>query len=161
LQQDRIKIFVGDQSVSINMSGIFTSLQLKPNIIIDDGSHQIPHQQITLGAIFKYLASGGFYVIEDIVQYDLTGANGSLFASPAAFHGNQNSIPMAYSSIARHQESLKSTTLSLLIQYCSTGKIDSPYISKEDAEYIEQNIEYCNIHKSNIFNLHIAFIRKK
>ncbi len=161
LQQERIKIFIGDQSVPQNIRNIFVTNHLKPNIIIDDGSHIISHQQITFGESFKYLAPGGFYVIEDIVQYQLSENQNLISVMPASFHGYAGTIPLAYTSMAHQFEHLKFTTLSVFLKYCSAGIIDSPFISKEDSRYIEQNISFCNIHKSNIFNLSIVFIRKK
>lgn len=161
LERERIRIFVGDQSNPNNLNEVFISNNLKPNIIIDDGSHRIPHQQLTFGAIFKYLASGGFYVIEDVVQFDLHKSDGGLIATPARFHGDENAVPMTNTSVSRNQENLYSTTFSMLSRYCVTGSIESPYISAADKEYIEKNIDFCNIHRSSIFNLHIAFIRKK
>jgi hypothetical protein len=36
------------------------------DLIIDDGSHASHHQQISLGALWPFLKSGGIYVIEDL-----------------------------------------------------------------------------------------------
>lgn len=36
------------------------------DIIIDDASHASHHQQIALGYLFRHVAAGGFYVIEDL-----------------------------------------------------------------------------------------------
>lgn len=36
------------------------------DVIIDDGSHASHHQQISLGALFAHLKSGGIYIIEDL-----------------------------------------------------------------------------------------------
>ncbi len=161
LKTPRIDIYVGDQSNPKNLRDIFESFNPQPNIIIDDGSHQIPHQQITLGSVFKYLKPGGYYVIEDIVQYEMHRTYAGLYASPAAFHGDKSAVPLANTSLARDQPSLRNTTFNMLQGYCQTGTLSSPYISKEDSDYIEKNIDFINIHKSNMFNLHIAFLKKK
>ena len=42
------------------------------DIIIDDGSHNIKDQAITINALFNNLKKGGIYVIEDISQYMYT-----------------------------------------------------------------------------------------
>ena len=36
------------------------------DIIIDDGSHKMNHQQISFDVLFPHLKSGGIYVIEDL-----------------------------------------------------------------------------------------------
>jgi hypothetical protein len=38
----------------------------KFDIIIDDGSHMMEHQIVTLNRLFKHLNDGGIYVIEDV-----------------------------------------------------------------------------------------------
>jgi spermidine synthase len=43
---------------------------LKFDIIIDDGSHMFAHQKKSFNILKNYLAPGGYYVIEDIVEYD-------------------------------------------------------------------------------------------
>jgi hypothetical protein len=38
----------------------------KFDIIIDDGSHMMDHQIVTLNRLFRHLNDGGIYVIEDV-----------------------------------------------------------------------------------------------
>ena len=38
----------------------------KFDIIIDDGSHASHHQQISLAILFRHLADGGLYIVEDL-----------------------------------------------------------------------------------------------
>lgn len=156
-----IQTHVADQSDTGNLRHIFEKESLRPNIIIDDGSHDIAHQQISFGALFKYLRSGGYYVIEDITQYDLTHAESRMFVSPAQFHGNRAASPLTFSSVIKDNPPLSSSTLAVLLSFCSTGKLRSPFISDDDAKFIEENINFCNIHKSNMLNLYVAFIQKK
>ena len=161
-QSDRIKIHVCDQSDSEKLINIFESNNLRPNIIIDDGSHKIHHQQSTLAALFKFLAPGGIYVIEDIVQFNLKrNLEAQLVVSRAEFHENLDGIPLGFTSFSRINETLQYTTISFLVDFCANGKIKSQFISHDDAQYLESNIDFCNIHPSNIFNMHIAFLRKK
>jgi hypothetical protein len=161
-QQERINIYVGDQSDTGSLTDIFESKKLKPKIIIDDGSHKIHHQQSTLATLFKYLEPGGIYVIEDIVQFNLKkNQDAQIIASRAEFHGDEEGIPLNFSSIACKIEALYCTTLSMLMRYCINGRISSPFINEQDSKYLEENIDFCNIHPSNIFNMQIAFIRKK
>ena len=38
----------------------------KFDIIIDDGSHASHHQQVSFATLFRHLADGGLYIIEDL-----------------------------------------------------------------------------------------------
>lgn len=161
-RSDRIQIHVCDQSDTEKLINIFESNNLRPNIIIDDGSHQINHQQSTLATLFKYLAPGGLYIIEDIVQFNLKlNLETQLVVSRAEFHENIEGVPLGFSSFSRTNEALKCTTMSMLLDFCINKNINSPFISPDKANYLEEQIDFCNIHPSNIFNMHIAFLRKK
>ena len=63
-QEDRIHIEIGSQ---IDQSFLEEFIKNMPNlrIIIDDGSHIIPHQYMTFELLFPKLEEGGFYCIED------------------------------------------------------------------------------------------------
>jgi hypothetical protein len=63
LSKSNIQIIKGDQS-DINLLNRFEDN--KYDIILDDGSHNMSHQQISLGVLFKKLKSGGLYIIEDL-----------------------------------------------------------------------------------------------
>lgn len=64
---DRIVTFVGDQSNRMDL-GVFIALHGNEpfDIVIDDGSHDDAHQQISLGYLFKHVKAGGMYIIEDM-----------------------------------------------------------------------------------------------
>ncbi len=59
-------ILRGDQSDREDLIRAARKAGWSFGIIVDDGSHQSSHQQISLGALFPYLAPGGLYVIEDL-----------------------------------------------------------------------------------------------
>jgi hypothetical protein len=59
-------ILLGDQSVRADLESIVEKSYSEFDIIIDDGGHMMHQQQITLGTMFKYLKSGGVFVIEDL-----------------------------------------------------------------------------------------------
>ena len=63
LKKDRIEILVGDQSDRQFLNNFENDFF---DIILDDGSHKMAHQQISFGVLFKTLKSGGVYVIEDL-----------------------------------------------------------------------------------------------
>lgn len=66
---DRITCKILDQSSKQqlnNFSDFCNVNNLKFDLIIDDGSHHISDQQITLASFFKILNSGGIYILEDL-----------------------------------------------------------------------------------------------
>ena len=65
LEEDRIRIFRGDQSVPDSLR--LVAEQIGPlNVIIDDGSHLSPHVRTSFQTLFPLLAVDGIYAIEDL-----------------------------------------------------------------------------------------------
>ena len=72
-EDERIKCFFTDQSDEVQLNNTIYEIRKYENnnnlvfdLIIDDGSHLINHQILSLHIMFKYLKSGGLYIIEDI-----------------------------------------------------------------------------------------------
>jgi len=65
LNESRIRTFLVDQSDE-NQLFSFSNLGNKYDVIIDDGSHKMRDQQITIQILFDNLKSGGYFVIEDL-----------------------------------------------------------------------------------------------
>ncbi|MCV7352026.1 hypothetical protein [Mycobacterium parmense] len=63
---DRITTFVGDQSDRADLARLVENFGGEFDIIIDDGSHNAMHQQVSLAFLFPYLKPGGQYIIEDL-----------------------------------------------------------------------------------------------
>jgi hypothetical protein len=63
---DRCRIFRGDMSNRDDLISVAKTIGEPLDIIIDDGSHASHHQQITLGALFPFVQTGGLYIIEDM-----------------------------------------------------------------------------------------------
>jgi len=61
---DRIKIEIGSQDDPQFLAAF--SHKYRPDIIIDDGSHQAPHIFITFQGLFPSLSPGGYYIVEDL-----------------------------------------------------------------------------------------------
>ncbi|HAX98434.1 MAG TPA: hypothetical protein DCY12_06000 [Candidatus Atribacteria bacterium] len=59
---ENIRIITGDQTKEEDLEKLADGY----DIIIDDGSHKQRDQQISLNFLFKYLKSGGIYIIEDL-----------------------------------------------------------------------------------------------
>jgi hypothetical protein len=66
LAGERTQIFQGDQGDRGDLKRLVEEVGGHFDVIIDDGSHASHHQQITLGVLFRYLAPGGLYCIEDL-----------------------------------------------------------------------------------------------
>jgi hypothetical protein len=64
LENDRIKIFIGDQSDETFLDWNFKDIIF--DVIIDDGSHCSWHQQLSFKYLFPRIKVGGYYIIEDL-----------------------------------------------------------------------------------------------
>jgi hypothetical protein len=111
------------------------------DIMIDDGPHTVSSQQIFFGFMFKYLKSGGYLVIEDLhtshsPQRDSTGQL------------QYNSFPFT-----------EWNTIKMLNHFIETGKIISDFITEEEKEYIENNVD--SIFMEHGKNSPICFIKHK
>jgi len=77
-EEDRIKCFYADQSCLKSLRKFISLLKedskqpdLLFDIIIDDGSHVLNHARNSLIALYPYLRTGGFYIIEDIKNTEI------------------------------------------------------------------------------------------
>lgn len=111
------------------------------DIIIDDGPHTMSSQQKFLGFMFKYLKSGGIFVIEDLSTSKSNNVDrtGSL---------QYNSFPYT-----------DKNTLWVFENYLNTKKIESDFMTKEEITYLEDNISELHIEKGTYSE--ITFIIKK
>jgi SAM-dependent methyltransferase len=65
-ENDRIKCYIVDQSNKEQLSKFVSEIDMKFDIIIDDGSHHMADQQITFYYLSKILKNGGIFIIEDL-----------------------------------------------------------------------------------------------
>lgn len=96
------------------------------DIILDDGSHNVYDQQITLAYFFKSLKSGGIYVLEDL--HSSIEVN---IPEKAATWGW--GVPGFI------------TPLQLLEHFQQTGKIVTDHLTREEELYLEENIKSVEI----------------
>lgn len=65
LDNDRVRVFNVDQS-NVESLENFSNNGFLYDVIVDDGSHKMKDQQITVQMLFKNLKSGGYFIIEDL-----------------------------------------------------------------------------------------------
>jgi len=110
------------------------------DLIIDDASHNLRDILITLPIVFKKLKSGGYYVIEDINQFEV------------------------FKNLNPSNEKLTPLKILKLIQ--RNEKFNSPFLSEKDTVYLKENIENFIFEKGemqvNGYNISdIVFLKKK
>lgn len=130
LSNDRTHVFQLDQSNESELINFVNQCKLNGyefDIIIDDGSHHMYDQQITLAHFFPLLKSKGIYIIEDL--------HTSLVDNGYPLYGKRLDI----------QENRKNTTLFYLME-----SLKSVYLTDEQNKYLNDNIETIDIH--NRFN---------
>jgi hypothetical protein len=96
--------------------------KLQFDIIIDDGSHDVGHQQMTFGKFFQLIKPGGIYIIEDM---------GTSYLEPGA-----NLYGFPHSQIKANN-----TT----IDFLNERPFSSFWISPQDTEYINRYVDYVSI----------------
>lgn len=92
------------------------------NILIDDGSHDIEHQQLTFGKLFKTIKPGGLYIIEDL---------GSSFFTSDMSHSTYNQTP----------KKINNNT----VKFLTERPLSSVWINDSDLRYINENVEYVSM----------------
>jgi hypothetical protein len=65
-EEDRIKIFIGDQGNKNFLEKIVKEIGSSLHIVIDDGGHKSDLQIPSFEVFFPHLVPGGVYVIEDL-----------------------------------------------------------------------------------------------
>lgn len=137
VQEDRVKVYIGDQGDRNQLKKIMDEIG-EVDIIIEDGSHFMHHQQISLGFLFKYIKRGGIFVIEDL-------------------HTSYPKPPFDPNGYRLSESDTR--TIDMLRGFISSRNIISQFIEKDEIEYLEQNIAFCKI--ENPKDSEIAFIKKK
>ena len=110
------------------------------DVIIDDASHNLRDILITLPILFKKLKSGGYYVIEDVNQFEV------------------------FKNLNPSNEEF--TPLKILKSIKDNRKFNSPFISEKDTIYLKKNISDYYFERGemlmNGYNISdIVFLRKK
>ncbi len=118
INSSRIKCCLADQRNQDQLDSALNHFGRNSfDVILDDGHHYPEHQQKSLGCLFKNVKPGGYYIIEDVINFDEN-----------CFFGQQ-------------KEDSSDLTDIVFRKYLETNKINSIYIPKEQCEYIENNID--------------------
>ena len=121
LNNERVTTHICDQSNRLQMHELMQRLG-EFDIIIDDGSHVVAHQQISLGYLFQYLNEGGQYWIEDLHTSDRDVWQGK------SLYGYDMSIKEGES------------TVEVLEDYIANKEMKSPFMTKKEVAYLNENI---------------------
>lgn len=107
--------FLVDQSQRQSLiNGIQNTKCEQFDIIIDDGSHMMNHQQLTFGVLFPYVKNNGQYIIEDL-------------------HTSLNTDII-------EREGYNTTTLYMFKEYEETTKFNSVHMTSDELAYINNNV---------------------
>ena len=130
---DRVEFFKGDQGNREDFVSMFTEFKSKQfEFIVEDGSHKHHHQMISFGHLFKYVASGGYYILEDI------------------------SIPGVKNCCIDN-----TPTYAVLQHFKETGTIINDNILPEEKEYLEKHVADITIYHDIKDKFAVAIITKK
>ncbi len=116
----KYKFFYGDQSNRQHLDQIAKTIgDEQLDFLIDDGSHNVDDQQITLARLFKTIKPKGVYFIEDITDkiYPLVGWN------------------------IKDTVNYSDATVNVLDNFIKTKKFVSPYLTEQEIEYLEKTID--------------------
>jgi len=118
---ERVKTHICDQSNKVQLTNLMKEIG-EVDIIIDDGSHVISHQQISLGVLFPYLKSGGQYWVEDLHTSDAEVWMGkTLYGYDMSFNDGES-------------------TVQVIENYIDNKIFNSPFLNKEENNYLTNNI---------------------
>jgi len=136
IKNDRYFSFSGDQSNRESLNNFILKYGINFDMIIDDGGHHMNQQQISFGFLFPYVKEKGFYIIEDL--------HTSIFSSSAKFGAKEDN-----------------KTLHLLEDLKEKGSFKSPFLTKEEIKYIEDNVSRVEIYYSSDKSSITSVIYKK
>jgi hypothetical protein len=93
---DRIQCDIIDQSNCESLDAFVTKTNsMQYDLIVDDGSHHMRDQQITLAYLFPLLKSGGMYILEDL--HTSVCANGTiLYNRPIEILSDRSNTTLTY-----------------------------------------------------------------
>jgi hypothetical protein len=122
LRSPRITTFVADQADRKQLQKFLDANGGDFNVIIDDGGHTMPQQQISFGYLFPKVVPGGYYIIEDI----------------------HTSIPR-YSNEYGLDPDGGNSTLAFLMDFIRGDRMASRYLTVKENDFLNDEIDYITI----------------
>lgn len=142
---ENITTHIADQANRIELGDFIEKYGGDFDVIIDDGGHTMKQNQITLGFLFKYLKKDGVFIIEDLhTSPDTSGK----------FHGD-----VCYGVEVVEGEEISALSMLRMISNKKINDIERTFITIDELDYLEKNIEFCNIEMGKISE--IAFLKHK
>lgn len=92
---ENVKTYIVDQSNEESINNFKQNINIEFDIIIDDGSHHMRDQQLTLGILFPYLKSGGIYVLEDL-HTSLCDPNTMVYGRPIEIYSDRSNTTLEF-----------------------------------------------------------------
>jgi SAM-dependent methyltransferase len=137
-ENKKYKFFYADQSNRAHLNEVVKNIgEGTIDFIIDDGSHMVDHQQISLANLFCLLKPGGLYIIEDLTDK----------IYPCGGWGIKDMV------------NYTDATVNVLDNFINTRKFTTPYLELEEISYLEKNIDYIELNLRTAHNT--SFIFKK
>jgi len=115
----RVKFYQGDQSLRSDFENMYREFGSENfDFILEDGSHIHQYQIISFGHLFKYVKSGGYYILEDVTE---------------------EGYPVC---CIRNDETFK-----FIKKLKDENIIDSELLTEQESKYLQQNIKQIDIHQ--------------
>lgn len=126
---DRAGIALADQASRIDLAGFIENICPEYDIVLDDGSHTMWGQQVSLACLLPAVKVGGFYVVEDL--------NSSAY--PVASYSSKGKILQRY---ATGCDFPLTTTLDVLDQW---PNLKSDYMTQDEWDYLVAHVANVDI----------------
>jgi len=122
----RIHAYIADQGDRNQLKKFIRNTGPGYDIILDDGGHYMKEQQISFAYLFPTVKPGGMYIIEDV----------------------HSSLPQFFPGYDVQPDGAN-TTLRMIERFLETNKFESPYMTRDELRYLNQNVEYAVLFAKN------------
>jgi len=133
-EEPRIKTHICNQNDSEQLKKLMDNLDVKMDVILDDGSHVTEHQVVSFMTLEKYLVDDGIYIIENIIIHNYqTWKNLSVFSDDYRSYINRKYDVFCYDQsssksnisdyICVFKKKRKMTRVKMLCNWCSSEQL--------------------------------------
>jgi demethylmacrocin O-methyltransferase len=140
LANARVTTLMGDQAKRGDLQRAMDISGGEIDILIDDGGHTMEQQQVSLGFLFKYVRPGGYYILEDL----------------------HTSIPALWKGYGVEPDG-KNSTLRMIQDYMQSvpATFKSKYMLPEEMKYLNEHVEFANLHYRSARPSIVCIFKKK